>query len=288
MLAQTVALLAAIVHALSFILCKRGLRFSTPITITFVSLLVQTVVLFGVVLTFTGLPSTSTLLFSIYVVSGILQALVRQLTNIGIEKIETARSGPIRASVPLWSAAIAIFFLGEKMTVAIAAGTLLVVGGILLISWRTGEAVEDFRPWYIAAPLLAALLGGVVYPLRRYALRFSHEQIYFGAVVGVVGFLCVCIYLALPTTKETLVWNRASLGYFIVVGALESLGLLLVFYALTFGPVILVTPMTATLPLWILLASKFFLRDVEKITPRVVAGAAFVVVGTIAMALSKS
>jgi uncharacterized membrane protein len=50
MLAQTVALLAAIVHALSFILCKRGLRFSTPITITFVSLLVQTVVLFGVVL----------------------------------------------------------------------------------------------------------------------------------------------------------------------------------------------------------------------------------------------
>jgi DME family drug/metabolite transporter len=283
MLAQTVALLAAIIHALSFILCKRGLRFSTPIT--FVSLLVQTVVLFGVVLTFTGLPSTSTLLLSIYVVSGILQALVRQLTNIGIEKIGTARSGPIRASVPLWSAGIAIFFLGEKMTVAIAAGTLLVVGGILLISWRTGEAVEDFRPWYIAAPLLAALLGGVVYPLRCYALRFSHEQIYFGAVVG---FLCVCIYLALPTTKETLVWNRASIGYFIVGGALESLGLLLVFYALTFGPVILVTPMTATLPLWILLASKVFLRDVEKITPRVVAGAAFVVVGTIAMALSKS
>src|SRR4029077_7676940 len=285
MLAQTVALLAAIIHALSFILCKRGLRFSTPITITFVSLLVQTVVLFGVVLTYTGLPSKSTLLFSIYVVSGILQALVRQLTNIGIEKIGAASSGPFRASVPLWSAAIAIFFLGEKMTVAIAAGTLLVVGGILLISWRTGEAVEDFRPWYIAAPLLAALLGGVVYPLRRYALRFSHEQIYFGAVVG---FLCVCIYLALPTTKETLVWNRASIGYFIVGGALESLGLLLVFYALTFGPVILVTPMTATLPLWILLASKVFLRDVEKITPRVVAGAAFVVVGTISMALSKS
>lgn len=285
MLPQTIALCAAIVYALSFILSKRGLLHSTPITITFVSFLVQTIVLLGVVFAYTGLPETSTLLFFIYVISGILQALVRQLTYIGIEKIGAARSGPIRASVPIWSAAIAIFFLGEKMTVAIAAGTLLVVGGILLISWRAGEAVEDFRPWYIAAPLLAALLGGAIYPLRRYALRFSHEQIYFGAVVGAVGFLSVCLYLALPTTKETLVWNRASLGYFIAGGALESLGLLLVFYALTFGPVILVTPMTATLPLWIVLGGKFLLRDVEKITPRIVAGAAFVVAGTIAMAL---
>jgi hypothetical protein len=36
-----------------------------------------------------------------------------------------------------------------------------------------------------------------------------------------------------------------------------------VFYALTFGPVILVTPMTATLPLWVVLGGKFFLRDVN-------------------------
>jgi drug/metabolite transporter, DME family len=173
------------------------------------------------------------------------------------------------------------------MTVAIAAGTLMVIGGILLISWHAGEAVEDFHPWYLAAPLLAAILGGVVDLLRRYALRFSHEQIYFGAVVGVVGSLCVCIYLALPTTKESLVWNRASLGYFIAGGALESLGVILVFYALTFGPVILVTPVTSTLPLWVALGGKFFLRYVEKITPRVVAGAALVVAGTIAMALAR-
>lgn len=59
MLAQTVALLAAVCHALGFIFCTRGLRRSTPITLTFVSLLVQTVVLFGIVLTYTGIPNTS-------------------------------------------------------------------------------------------------------------------------------------------------------------------------------------------------------------------------------------
>ncbi|HMA81665.1 MAG TPA: EamA family transporter [Candidatus Binatia bacterium] len=59
MLTQAIALAAAIAYALSFILSKRGLRYSTPITITFVSLLTQTVVLFAIVFTFTGIPPTS-------------------------------------------------------------------------------------------------------------------------------------------------------------------------------------------------------------------------------------
>jgi drug/metabolite transporter, DME family len=283
MLPQIIALLAAISYALSFILSKRGMRYSTPVTITFVSLLLQTVVLFSIVLIVTGIPATSSFVFTIFVVAGVIQAVVRQLTYIGIEKIGAARSGPIRASVPLWSAAIAVFFLGETMTWSIGLGTFLVVGGILLISWRASEIVADFRPWYIVAPLLAAILGGVVYPLRRYALQFSDEPLYFGAVVGVVGLFCILVYLALPSTCEKLVWNRDSLGYFIAGGAFESLGLLLVLYALSFGPVVMITPLTGTLPFWVVIGSKLFLRDVEKITPRIVIGALLVVCGTIAI-----
>lgn len=287
MLPQAIALAAAIAYAMSFILAKRGMRYSTPITITFVSLLLQTAALFTVVLAFTGIPSTPTFVFALFVIAGVLQAVVRQLTYIGIEKLGAARSGPIRASVPLWSAALAIGFLGERMTPPVAAGTLLVFAGIVLISWRADKGVADFRPWYILAPLLAAILGGVVYPLRRYALQVSDEPIYFGAVVGIVGLLCTSLYLALPLTKEKLVWDRRSLGFFIGGGAFESLGLLLVFYALTYGPVVVVTPLTATLPLWVVLGSKLLLRDMEKITPRTVAGAALVVAGTIAISLAK-
>jgi DME family drug/metabolite transporter len=287
MLPQTIALAAAIAYALSFILSKRGLRYSTPVTITFVSLLMQTVVLFSIALAFTGIPNTPAFVFLIFVIAGVLQAVVRQLTYIGIEKIGAARSGPIRASVPLWSAAVAVFFLGEKITAAIAAGTLLVFAGILLISWRADEGVQDFRPWYIAAPLLAAILGGVIYPLRRYVLRFSDDPIYFGAIVGITGLISTSLYLASPISHEKLVWNRSALGYFITGGAFESLGLLLVLYALAYGPVVVVTPLTATLPLWVVLGSKIFLRDLETITARVIMGAILVVAGGIAIAAAK-
>jgi hypothetical protein len=40
--------------------------------------------------------------------------------------------------------------------------------------------------------------------------------------------------------------------------------------------------------LWVVLGGKIFLRDVEEITPRIIAGALLVVAGTILMALAKT
>jgi len=62
---------------------------------------------------------------------------------------------------------------------------------------------------------------------------------------------------------------------------------LLVLYALAYGPVVVVTPLTATLPLWVVLGSKIFLRDLETITARVIMGAILVVAGGIAIAAAK-
>ena len=287
MVVQIVSLLAAIAYTFNFILSKRGLSYSTPITMTLVSLLVHTLALWTVVLVVTGIPRVTPLSVGLFTIAGILQFPIRQLTYIGIDKIGAALSGPLRATVPLWSALLAVLFLGERMTFEIIAGTLLVFAGIILISWRVDRAIKNFQMRFLLFPLIAAILGGVVYPIRRYALKLSNEPVFFAALVGAVALASVLVYLAIPTTKDKIIWNRQSAPYFIVSGAFEALGLLLVLYALSAGPVVIVAPLSSTLPLWVVIGSKLLLRDLEKITARTVIGAILVVIGTVVISVVK-
>jgi uncharacterized membrane protein len=71
------------------------------------------------------------------------------------------------------------------------------------------------------------------------------------------------------------------MGPFLIAGAFETLGILLVIIALSVGHVVLVSPIVATSPLWLVLGSWLFLRDIERLTLRTILGAVCVVAGTI-------
>ena len=70
-------------------------------------------------------------------------------------------------------------------------------------------------------------------------------------------------------------------------GAFESLGGAGILYALNKGEVIVVAPITATLPMWILLATVIFLRDMERVTRTTVLGTVLVVVGIILVTTAR-
>ena len=105
-------------------------------------------------------------------------------------------------------------------------------------------------------------------------------------MVGIVDLIYTASFLALPTTRDRLVWNRQSLKYFIIGGAFESLG-----NSWSSMPDLRPggagAPLTATLPLWVVIGSKLFLNDVENITARIAIGAILVVLGTVAISLAK-
>jgi drug/metabolite transporter (DMT)-like permease len=182
---------------------------------------------------------------------------------------------------------LAILFLGEQISFPVILGTLLIVAGITLISWQPETEKLSFRWWHIAYPLGAAFLAGVSHPLRRYALSLANEPLYLAAIIGIVALPWLASYTVLPNKREQPVWNGQSIGWFLMAGVFEILGILLVIIALSVGQVVIVSPIVATSPLWILVGTRFFLRGIESLTLRTVLGAVCVVSGTIAISVVR-
>lgn len=166
-------------------------------------------------------------------------------------------------------------------------GTVLIVLKVTLISWRSEAQRGLFRLRRVAFPLGAALLAGISHPIRRYALTLANEPLFFAATVGLVSLFWMGAYLLSPFATEQPVSHRQAIGPFVMAGILETLGILLVIVALSVGHVVIVSPIVATSPLWILLGTALFLRGIESLTLRTVLGALCVVSGTIAISLVR-
>lgn len=281
---QAIALLASLSYALVMITSRRGMQYSTPTTVTLVSLIVHTVTLWTAVFLTGGIPNVSAAAVYVFIIAGMLQPIIRLCTYTGVQKVGASRSGPIRSAHPMFGVFIAVTILHEQATVPVLLGAAAVVSGIVLISWQRSGSSAQVRWWYFLFPLVAALLAGIVHPMRRYALMISDEPLFFAALVGAVSLLCFLLYM--PFSREPLVWNRRALGPFIAAGAFETLGILLVITALSIGEVVIVSPLVGISPLWVLLGTVLFLRDLERINWRTILGTLCVVAGTAAITLS--
>jgi drug/metabolite transporter, DME family len=282
---QVIALGAALSYAISGIAARRGLRYSTPVTVTLVSLTIHAAGLWTVLLLAHGVPYVSTWVLFLFFITGTLQPVIRAFTYAGIYYMGAARGTTVRGSHPLFSTTLAIFFLGERPSHWVVLGTVLIVLGITLISWRSEAQTANFRLWHILFPLSAALLAGISHPIRRYALSLADEPLYFAATVGLVSFFWMGGYLLSPFTREKPVWDRRAIGPFLIAGSFETLGIFLVIVALSVGHVVIVSPIVATSPLWILLGTALFLRGIENLNVKTVLGAVCVVAGTVAISV---
>jgi DME family drug/metabolite transporter len=287
MTAEITALLASLSFALFAVYGWLGLRYSTPMTATVVSLAARTATLGGAVFLTGGVPGYAALALAVFVVLGLLQSAISLLTFIGLQKIGTSRSQPLRNSYPLWSAALAIAFMNEHAGAAVLGGTLLVVAGVVLISWQPEAAPAHYRWWHVLYSLAAGFLAGVAFPLRRFGLTITNEPVFFSAVVAVVSLLGAVPFAIRGRADRRLNWHPRGVMHFFWSGFFEALGALLTLIALTTGPVVIVSPIVATTPLFSLIISLIFLRGKEHVTGKTILGTAAVVVGTIAIALGK-
>ena len=287
MSSEVTALLASISFALFAVYGWLGLRHSTPLTATVVSLAVRTITLGTAVVLFGGVPEVAKMALVVFVILGVMQTAISLLTFVGLQQIGTSRSQPLRNSYPLWSAVIAIALMGESAGVAVLLGTLLVVIGVVMISWKPEMAQPSYRWWHVVYSTVAGFLAGVAFPLRRYGLSITNEPVFFSFVVAIVSLIGAIPYTLWTAGERRLIWHRRAVIDFSLSGFFEALGALLTLMALTTGRVVVVSPIVATTPLFSLVISMIFLRGKENITVITILGTIAVVAGTIAIALGR-
>ena len=282
---QFLAFITAICYASALVASRRGLQYSTPDTVTCVSILVQNVALWSAVFLTGGIPPLSWVALGIFCIVGTFQMGVRLLAYTGVLKIGASRSSSLQSISPLIAATIAITVLKEPASTLIIAGTVLVVGGIVLVSWKAERELPSFRWWHLLLPVGAACLTGINHPLRRYAFSLSNEPLFFSAFMGLVSLVGFVVYRLVTPHKQRLDWSTGARLPFLWTGISETLSILFIMTSLSLGRVVLVAPIAATYPVWALIGAKIFLRDVEKITLKTVIGILSVVAGTIAIHL---
>jgi len=284
---QFFAWLTAFSFAVANVTVRHGMRYSTPLTATFVSLIIHTIVLWTAVFLTGGIPGVAWPGVAAIFLTGIVQPAMRVFQYKGMEKIGTSRAITLRNSYPVLSVVIGIVFLGEQITVLGAIGTVLIVAGIVLSSWKLDEQFKDFRWLYVIYPLITASITSVVHPLRRFALLQSNEPLFFAALVGPISLLSFAAYYATPANQEKLVWDRRALWPFLLSGLGETLAVLFMLNAFAHGPVVIVSPISATSPIWTALLGAIFLRQLEGLTWASMLGTISVVAGVIAITLVR-
>jgi uncharacterized membrane protein len=284
---QVLALITSMSYAGALICSRLGLRYSNPTTVTLISILVQNVVLWTAVFVLTGIPTVSGVSITLFAIVGVFQLGVRLLAYTGVLKIGASRSSALQSINPLISATIAIVVLKESATALTLVGTLLVVAGVILVSWRAEQELLSFRWWHLLLPMGAAMLSGVNHPMRRYALSLSNEPLFFSAFMGFVTLIAFAGYMTFSFQETRLVWDRRALWPFVCTGIFETLSIFLIITALSIGPVVVIAPIAASYPVWSLIGAKLFLKDIERIGLKAAVGILSVVAGTLAIHLGR-
>lgn len=286
--AQLVALASTAVYAAGNLYARVGLVHSTALVVTLISLIVQTMVVWTILLFRGGIPSADPRALIVFIGVGIALPFVRWLSYTGIARIGSARSSSLRSTHPFFSAALAIAFLGEPARQNIMVGTLLIVTGIFVTCWESKGYRTVATPLDVLFPLAAAFCSGIIHPFTRYALTITNEPLLYSAMVGLTSLLCLAGYLLISGCGRQMVWpERRALRSFVSASLFETVGFLLFSAAVSLGQVVLIAPIMATTPMWVLLGSILLLRDLEKVTLRTALGSGAVVAGTILLTLNR-
>lgn len=228
-----------------------------------------------------------------FVAAGLAGSFVARLAQFAsTTTIGASRTAPVVSTTALFSAVFAVALLGETLTLVHAGGIVLVVAGVAVISYDTARDGDEANLREAGAalvlPLVSALALGIEPVFVKTGLAEGASPFIGLAVMSTSAAFGYAVY-ARATNAVTIADIRdGPMTWYVACGLGSTIALAGYFAALALLPVVVVVPIFQTAPLLVLVLSAVLLpRRLERVTPRLVAAAVVVVVGTTIVSLSS-
>ena len=220
---------------------------------------------------------------AVFVVAGFFGTAIGRIAIFaGNDLVGASISSAVVSSRPLFATILAIGFLGEAVTIETVAGVVVLVVGLAVLSLARGGDLSGWETRDLLVPVLAAVCFAIGNVLRRFGLLTGEVTALEAVAVNEVAALIALVAFAVARGRRDLLTRPPrTYAIFGVSGVITAVALLSMFtaFSLPGGQVALVDPLMATAPLFTLVFSAVLLRDLERVSVGVVAGAVLVVIG---------
>lgn len=279
------ALLPAVLWGFSPILSKRGMAgggSSLQASLTVVT--VDSAVYWTALVVLVGRDPVAGLgpwTLGIFLGAGVVgTALGRLATFTGVHRVGASINSAGISTRPLFATLLALAWLGEPVGPTTGIGIVVLVAGLVVLTLSKGGDLSGWRPRDLFFPLLAAAAFAIGNVVRRFGLTTTDVTVLQAVALNEVGAMVALFGYAIVAGRvDVLRAPRETYRYFAGSGVLTAVALLALFAALDRGRVAVVDPLAGTAPLFTTLFAAMLLRDLERVTKGVVAGAAMIVVG---------
>ena len=186
----------------------------------------------------------------------------------------------VSATAPLFGVALGVFLLAETLSWEVALGSVGIVAGVVLISWR-GQSSRTWPLVALALPIGAALVRSLSHAFSKIALEVIPSPFFVALVAYSVSFVLALANQARTGRSGFDAVAPGGVRWLLVTGACYGTAVLVLNTALLHGRLIVVAPIVACVPLFTLLLGAAVFRE-DAITRRVVI-AVLVVVPSVAL-----
>jgi DME family drug/metabolite transporter len=290
MIGELAALGAALSWTISAMLYRKALQQTKPISANIVRLSCTSAILlvFLVAIAKLGVPtSLQPEIVALAAISGVIGlGLGDTLYMVSLKLIGVTRAVPITCTYPLFNLVWAIFLIGEKVTLPLVLGAVIIVLGIWLLSHEKENHKEEGQNKLlfkgIAAALATAVLWSVSIAMMDMAVKNTpspDDAFVINTIrVATIAALLLALSPMIDRERNFLRMKRTTVAI-LIIGGIIALGIGWFFLAYSFVtiPESQAVPISSTTPLFSTLVGVTLLR--EKVTARNVIGSIVIVVG---------